>query len=87
MNNILLHEELYWKQRAKAFWLEEGYTNSKFFHATASNRKKMNNIFSLKSDDGSVVSKHEDLCCLLRNYYTIIFDATNQEVNIPLNEN
>ena len=30
---LLEDEELYWKQRAKAFWLENNYLNTKFFHA------------------------------------------------------
>lgn len=40
LNELLLHEELYMKQRVKIFWLEEGDKNSKFFHASASSRKK-----------------------------------------------
>lgn len=47
LNDILCHEELYWKQRAKTFWLEEGDTNSKFFHAAASTRKKKQITFLL----------------------------------------
>lgn len=38
LNELLLNEELYWKQRAKTFWLEARDTNSKFFHASASSR-------------------------------------------------
>lgn len=41
LHEIFLHEEVYWKQRAKVFWLAEGDTNSKFFHAYASARKKL----------------------------------------------
>lgn len=29
LNDLMLHEEIYWKQRAKFFWSEEGDTNSK----------------------------------------------------------
>lgn len=36
LSDLLLNEEIYWKQRAKMFWLEEGDSNSKFFHASAS---------------------------------------------------
>jgi len=30
---LILQEESYWRQRSKIFWLAEGDTNSKFFHA------------------------------------------------------
>ncbi|KAL8093230.1 hypothetical protein AgCh_035211 [Apium graveolens] len=42
LNEFLEHEESYWKQRAKIFWLKEGDTNSRFFHVQASKRKKCN---------------------------------------------
>ncbi|XP_074327330.1 uncharacterized protein LOC141665251 [Apium graveolens] len=48
LNELLLHEEVYWKQRAKFFWLKEGDTNSRFFHNQATKRKKLNNIAYLK---------------------------------------
>lgn len=31
LHSLLLHEETYWKQRAKVFWLEEGDSNTSFF--------------------------------------------------------
>lgn len=39
LDKLLEHEEAYWQQRAKRFWLTEGDTNSKYFHAVASKRK------------------------------------------------
>lgn len=56
LNELLYHEELYWKQRAKAHWLTEGDTNSKFFHAAASKRKKMNHIHHLINNEGDIQS-------------------------------
>lgn len=41
LNEILLHEKVYWKQRAKIFWLEKGDSNTKFFHASVTARKKL----------------------------------------------
>lgn len=39
LEELLYHEEIYWKQRAKSFWLTERDTNSKYFHAQATTRK------------------------------------------------
>lgn len=52
LHDLLSHEEAYWQQRAKNFWLKEGDTNSKFFHAVASSRKKLNHISGLKERMG-----------------------------------
>ncbi|XP_074352252.1 uncharacterized protein LOC141691411 [Apium graveolens] len=49
LHELLTHEESYWRQRAKTFWLEDGDTNSRFFHATASFRKKIESYFSFKN--------------------------------------
>lgn len=61
-NDLLLHEEIYWKQRAKVFWLAEGDSNSKFFHLQASARKKLNHISYLIDDAGNRVDDLDDMC-------------------------
>ena len=54
LTKLLEDEELYWKQRAKNFWLENGDLNTKFFHAQASGHKAPNKVSSLVDDDGIV---------------------------------
>lgn len=73
LHELMLHEETYKKQRAKSFWLEEDDTNSKFFHASASSRNKVNHIKELKSENGFLVSNQDDLCNLLKEYYSKVF--------------
>jgi len=43
----LLHkEEIFWKQRAKTYWVRDGDTNTHFFHSIAT---MINTIFILNS--------------------------------------
>lgn len=51
LNLLLQQEESYWKQRAKVFWLKEGDENTRFFHSSASARKKANKITYLENKD------------------------------------
>ncbi|XP_074359592.1 uncharacterized protein LOC141699321 [Apium graveolens] len=43
----------------------------------------MNYITSLRTDDGRVLSNHNELCTLLKNYYVNIFAETNTETEFP----
>lgn len=72
LNEILLHEELYGKQRAKLFWLK-GDENTKFFHASATTRRKVNRINFLMADDGSRVDNEEGMCELIHEYFSNVF--------------
>ncbi|XP_074352714.1 uncharacterized protein LOC141691861 [Apium graveolens] len=73
LNELLLHEELYWKQMAKVFWLTEGDANTKFFHASASTRRKTNHIPNLLNDEGIRVQDGDAMCNIVKNYFLDIF--------------
>ena len=42
LDSLLDQEEVYWKQRAKDFWLKEGDSNTRYFHSHASSKQKHN---------------------------------------------
>ncbi|XP_060962321.1 uncharacterized protein LOC115720515 [Cannabis sativa] len=44
LNDLLFKEEVYWKQRSRIQWLQEGDQNTKFFHQKAKTRQKTNII-------------------------------------------
>jgi len=50
---LIFQEDSYWRQRSKVFWLSEGHTNNKFFHASASPRKRKNTIKKLRNYHGN----------------------------------
>lgn len=45
-------EDLYWRQRAKVDWLKSGDRNTKFFHASANQKKKHNFIGNITYEMG-----------------------------------
>jgi len=51
---------VYWRQRAKQYWMEDGDLNTKFYHRVANSRRKLNAIENivvegeLHADDSSV---------------------------------
>lgn len=42
-------EELYWRQRSRLKWLNDGDRNTKFFHATTLQRRDRNRITKIKT--------------------------------------
>lgn len=78
---MLVHEEAYRRQRAKSFWLLDGDTNSKYFHAYATTRKKRNMITQFHTDSGDIVTNHVDMCKEVQEYFGNLFgvDGTTNE--------
>jgi hypothetical protein len=78
----LLHmEEVIWRQRSRAVWLKDGDRNTKFFFSKAAQRKKVNEIKSLK--DVNVLWRHgeENVERVLFEYYSDLF-ATSDPTEI-----
>ncbi|PKU70999.1 Putative ribonuclease H protein [Dendrobium catenatum] len=51
-NATLARISVWWRQRAKIRWIEEGDANSHFFHMAASARRRANRVAELKCSDG-----------------------------------
>lgn len=66
----------YWRQRAKAHWLQGGDRNTRFFHKYASERRRRSRIEKLVREDGSVVDQQEGLLGLISNYYNDLFTSS-----------
>lgn len=72
-------QEVFWRQRSKQLWLREGDQNSKFFHASAKSRRKVNQIEVLKDKNGNSVSWDSGLQETMVEYFTELFKASNTD--------
>lgn len=76
---------MYWKQRAKQFWLKEGDKNTRFFHKFASQRKRRNLIERIKDSSGQWCETVEGVQIVIEDYFSNLFTAV--AINGRLSEN
>ena len=70
-------EELFWKQRSRAEWLEAGDQNSKFFHARASARQKKNSIHRLQNKEGRLEESEAGMARVIQEFFHSLFQSAN----------
>ncbi|KAL6517255.1 hypothetical protein OROHE_017961 [Orobanche hederae] len=71
---LFAQRDVYWKQRAKAHWLKDGDRKMKFFHRSATSRKRKNHISRLRDENGNWV-EGEPLRDRIQRYYQGIFSS------------
>ncbi|KAA3468935.1 reverse transcriptase [Gossypium australe] len=71
-------EEMYWEQRARVNWLQNGDRNTSFFHKMASQRHSRNKISELFDNNGI---RHTDSVAMLKvasDYFGDLFTASEE---------
>lgn len=81
IDNILLDEEIFWRQRSRAEWLKEGDKNTKFFHSKASARKRKNRISGLEDETGKWIEDAEKIEQMIGVHFTNMFTSSNPSSN------
>ncbi|XP_073119607.1 uncharacterized protein [Henckelia pumila] len=75
LSSLLAQEEIFWKQRAKIFWLQAGDNNSKLFHNYASSRKRKNMIMELKDHLGNSCYWGQGMEKLIFHYFQNLYSS------------
>ena len=75
INELMDKENDMWHQRSRALWMQEGDRNTKFFHSTATQRRRKNTILGLQDDFGCWRDNAEDIETIVLDYYTSIFQS------------
>ncbi|XP_021812414.1 uncharacterized protein LOC110755503 [Prunus avium] len=80
-NSLLDQEALFWKQKSRLKWLQEGDRNTNFFHMTTLIRRRRNKVERLKDDNGVWVETADSLKALAINFFTKLFSQGQVDSN------
>lgn len=76
LNQIYNQWEFFWRKRSKQLWLKEGDQNSKYFHATAKNRRRADQINCLTNEAGQKVGWDSGLQSTMMDYFMNLFNES-----------
>ena len=79
LNVLLDKEEQMWHQRSRVQWIKSGDKNTRFFHGTATNRKRQNFIKGLRDADGNWQSEEAAFTKVLIDFYAELFTTSNPQ--------
>lgn len=77
VDDLLIKEEIYWRQSSHVQYLKDGDCNTKFFHLRASLRKRRNLIKGVLIEEGVWVEDEEKIEEVAVNYFRRLFTSTN----------
>ena len=75
LDEILLREEIMWRQRSRAEWISSRDKNMKKFHLQASLRRKKNTIKALKNTLGVAIEDNNLLKNMVRDFYANLYTS------------
>lgn len=80
LDELLLREELLWKDKAKAKWNEQGDSNTHFFHLTTIIHRNQNHISRLLNDQSEWLDSRVDIGNSFVSYFTTIFTSSHPRI-------
>ncbi|XP_074342384.1 uncharacterized protein LOC141679922 [Apium graveolens] len=84
--NLLEKQEIYWKQRAKQFWLREGDQNTRFFHKYAATRKRANTIQRIQNSEGEWKETIGEIQDVITEYFSGLFQSEGNDGDLSQGE-
>ncbi|RVW69351.1 Transposon TX1 uncharacterized 149 kDa protein [Vitis vinifera] len=73
LEELILREEIHWRQKARVKWVKEGDCNSKFFHKVANGRRNRKYIKTLENERGLVLNNAESITKEILLYFEKLY--------------
>ncbi|XP_043710215.1 uncharacterized protein LOC122659132 [Telopea speciosissima] len=78
LQEVLLQEEIFWRQKSRVQWLKEGESNTKFFHTMVNFRRGIGRVDKVKDGNGVWVHGQEDVGREAARFFVGLFMAQNR---------
>lgn len=73
-------DEVSWRQKSRAIWLQHDDKNNKFFHKKVDQRKLTNKISKLKYENGQWWRGEESCERIISSYFENLFSSSNLDL-------
>ncbi|KAJ9709801.1 hypothetical protein PVL29_001319 [Vitis rotundifolia] len=79
LEELILREEIHWRQKVRVKWVKEGDCNSKFFHKVANGRRNRKFIKELENERGLVLNNTESITEEILLYFEKLYASPTGE--------
>ncbi|KAJ9707044.1 hypothetical protein PVL29_002161 [Vitis rotundifolia] len=79
LEELVLREEIHWRQKARVKWVKEGDCNSRFFHKVANGRRNRKFIKMLENERGLVLNNAESITEEILLYFEKLYASPTGE--------
>ena len=79
LEELILREEIHWRQKARVKWVKEGDCNSKFFHKVANGRRNRKFIKELENENDLMLNNLESIKEEILRYFEKLYASPSGE--------
>ena len=79
LEELILREEIHWRQKVRVKWVKEGDCNSKIFHKVANGRRNRKYIKVLENERGLVLNNSESIKEEILRYFEKLYASPSEE--------